>query len=113
MFIITDFPWMCSGSEGWMRISYPGFERQEDLGQKEDEAFQADGEILQDKVSDAHGPNQVEEVKAAEVGFGKYKAGRENRTTSRWSVIGESGVFPQGGWTMNSSKTNVKHEVKN
>lgn len=59
--------------------SYPGFEGQENLGQKQDKAFQADGEVLQDKVSDSHHPDQIKEVKAADVGLGKYKARRKRK----------------------------------
>lgn len=59
-----------------MRTSYPGFEGQEDLGQKQDEAFQANGDELQHKVGDAHHPDQVKEVVAVQVGSGKYEAGR-------------------------------------
>lgn len=62
-----------------MWISYPGFEGQENLGQKEDKAFQADSEVLKDKVSDAHHPDQIKEVKAAEVGLGKYEARRKRK----------------------------------
>lgn len=60
-------------------ISYPGFEGQENLGQKQDKAFQADGEILKDKISDAHRPDQIKEVKAVEVGLCKYEARRERK----------------------------------
>lgn len=67
------------GSEESMWRSYPGFKGQEDLGQKQDKAFQADGEVLKDKVGDAHSPDQVKEVKAAEVGLGEYEAGRKRR----------------------------------
>lgn len=45
-----------------MWISYPGFEGQENLGQKEDKAFQANGKVLKDKVIDAHCPDQIKEV---------------------------------------------------
>lgn len=64
-----------------MRISYPGFEGQQNLGQEEDKALQADGEVFEDKVSYAHSPDQIEEIKAVEVGFGEYEAGRDK--TSR------------------------------
>lgn len=40
----------------------PGFEGQENLGQKEDKAFQANGKVLKDKVIDAHCPDQIKEV---------------------------------------------------
>lgn len=40
-----------------MWISYPGFEGQENLGQKEDKALQPDCEVFQDKVCDAHRPD--------------------------------------------------------
>ena len=62
-----------------MWISYPGFEGQENFRQKEDKAFQADGEVLEDKVSNAHDPDQIEEVKAVEVGLGKYEAGNKRK----------------------------------
>lgn len=55
-------------------VSYPGLEGQENLWQKEDKALQADGEVLQDKVCDPHGPDQIKEVKAVQVGLGKYEA---------------------------------------
>lgn len=60
-------------------ISYPGFEGQQNLGQKKDEAFQADGEVFKDEVSDAHRPDQIKEVKAVEVGLSKYEAGRKRK----------------------------------
>lgn len=62
-----------------MWFSYPGFEGQENLGQKEDKALQADGEVLKDKVCDAHCPDQIKEVEAVEVGLGKYEAGRKRK----------------------------------
>lgn len=55
-------------------VSYPGFEGQQNLGQEEDEALEADGEVLEDKVSDADHPDQVEEVHSAQVGLGKHEA---------------------------------------
>lgn len=58
-----------------MWTSYPGFEGQKDLGQKQDKAFQADGDELQHKIGDAHHPDQVKEVIAVEVGSGKYETG--------------------------------------
>lgn len=60
-----------------MWISHPGFEGEKNLGQEEDKAFQANGEVLKDKVSDAHRPDQIKEVKAVEVGLGKYEARRK------------------------------------
>lgn len=42
--------------------SYPGFEGQQNLGQEEDEAFNANSEVLEDKVCDTDYPDQVEEV---------------------------------------------------
>lgn len=64
-----------------MKGSYPGFESQEDLRQKQDEAFQADGEVLENKISDPHSPDQIEEVKAVNVGLSKHKAvGKRNST---------------------------------
>lgn len=74
---------MYKGSERGKWISYPGLEGQENLGQKEDKTFQADGEVLKDKVSDAHCPDQIKEVKAVEVGLGKYEARRRKKTTCR------------------------------
>ena len=59
-----------------MCSSHPGLEGEQDFGQEEDEALEADGEILEDEVGDADGPDQVEEVKAVEVGLGKHQAGR-------------------------------------
>lgn len=56
-----------------MQTSYPGFKGQKDLGQKQDEAFQANGDELQHKVGDAHHPDQVKEVVAVQVGSGKYE----------------------------------------
>lgn len=78
--------------------SYPGFEGQENLGQEQDKAFQTDGEVLQDKVCDAHHPDKVKEVKAAEVGFGKYEA-RRQKTTKHLSDLatGRCGVFTRDG----------------
>lgn len=61
-------------------FSHPGFEGQRNLGQEKDEALQADGDIFEDEVGDSHGPDQVEEVKAAEVGLGKYEAERRSNT---------------------------------
>lgn len=58
-----------------MWTSYPGFEGQKDLGQKQDKAFQADGDELQHKIGDSHHPDQVKEVIAVEVGSGKYETG--------------------------------------
>lgn len=58
-----------------MWTSYPGFEGQKDLGQKQDKAFQANGDELQHKIGDSHHPDQVEEVIAVEVGSGKYETG--------------------------------------
>lgn len=58
-----------------MWTSYSGFEGQKDLGQKQDEAFQANGDELQHKVGDAHHPDQVKEVVAVQVGSGKYETG--------------------------------------
>lgn len=68
-------------------IPYPGFEGQENLGQEEDKAFQADGEVLQDKVCDAHHPDQVKEVEAAQVGLGKHEATGIRKSTSGLTVI--------------------------
>lgn len=61
-------------------MSYPGFEGQKDLGQKQDKAFQADGDELQHKISDSHHPDQVKEVVAVEVGSGKYETGGGKKT---------------------------------
>lgn len=62
-----------------MCISNPGFEGQQNLGQEKDKAFQANGEVLKDKVSDAHNPDQIKEVEAVEVGLGKYEARRKRK----------------------------------
>lgn len=62
-----------------MWTSYPGFEGQKDLGQKQDKAFQANGDELQHKIGDAHHPDQVKEVVAVQVGSGKYETGGEKQ----------------------------------
>ena len=58
--------------------TYSGLEGQEDPGKEEDEAFQADGAVLEDKVCDAHHPDQMEEVKAVDVGLSEDEAGDKN-----------------------------------
>lgn len=60
-----------------MYISYPRFEGQEKLGQKKHKALQPDGDVLKDKVCDAHCPDQIKKVKAVEVGLREDEAGRE------------------------------------
>ena len=61
-----------------VKNTYSGLECQEDSGQEEDEAFQADGAVLEDKVCDAHHPDQMKEVKAVDVGLSEDQAGDKN-----------------------------------
>lgn len=79
-----------------MIISYPQFEGQENLGKKKHEAFQSDGEVLEDKVRDAHRPDQVKEVEAVEVGLRKYEAGREKTSVGRLAVESSGAVGEDG-----------------
>lgn len=55
----------------------PGFEGEEDLRQEKDEALEGDSEVLEDEVSDPHGPDQVEEVKGVDVGLRKDEEDKE------------------------------------
>lgn len=66
--------------------SYPGFEGQQNFGQEEDEAFEANGEVLEDEVCDADHPDQVKEVHTAQVGLGKHKAAG-TLESSLWIVL--------------------------
>ncbi len=90
-----------------MRFSYPWFEGQENFGQKEDEAFQGDGNVLQDKISDAHHPDQIKEVKAAEVGLGKNEAGWKRKQHLHDLLSGGFGVFTGDGRLTRNSEANV------
>lgn len=51
----------------------PGLEGQEDAGQTQNQALQADGAELEDEVCDAHSPYQVEEIHAVDVGFSEHQ----------------------------------------
>lgn len=66
-----------------MKMTYPGLESQEDFGKKQNDAFESNGDILQDKVSDAHHPDEIEEVKAVDVWLRKHKAERQQCPTVR------------------------------
>lgn len=55
--------------------AYLGLDGQDDLGQGHDEALEGDGDILQHKISNAHNPQQVEEVQRLQVGLQEYEAG--------------------------------------
>lgn len=88
-----------------MSISYPGFEGQKHLGQEENKAFQANGEVLKDKVSDAHNPDQIEEVKAVEAGLCKYEARRQSK--QHLDHLKGSSVFSGDGRMKSNSKANV------
>lgn len=56
--------------------AYLGLDSQDDLGQGHYEALEGDGDILEHKVSNAHNPQQVEEVQCLQVGLQEYEAGR-------------------------------------
>lgn len=62
-----------------MNISYPGFESQEEFGQKQNYAFQSNGDVLQYKVCDANNPNEIEEVETVDIWLCKYKAATKKR----------------------------------
>lgn len=87
-----------------MSISYPGFEGHEKLGQEEDKAFQANCEVLKDKVSDAHNPDQIKEVKTVEVGLGKYEARRKKEHHVDHLDMGVYSVFTQDGGMKSNRK---------
>lgn len=75
--------------------SYPGFEGQKNLGQKEDEALHTNGHVFQDKVSDAHRPNQIEEIEAVQVRLGKYEAVKKMRERIEPSVERSNVLAPR------------------